>query len=669
MNEDKLILLSGNPNVGKTSIFNILTGMHQHTGNWTGKTVATQIGKIKNKKEFVIVDLPGTYSLLSMSDEEILSRDTILFDNAYKIVIVVDSCFLERNLNLVLQILEISKNAILCLNMEDELERKKIIIDKEKLSEILDIPVVFCSAKNKTGFSELVDSFEYEKISDFKTDYGDYLETLISDFIPIIGLDSIYNINKRFIALKLLEGDKSIVESIYNRFGINILSKEVNEYLRNINFEEVRRIISLKINEECERISQITVKYNEKDINEKSRRIDKIITSKIWGIPISIVMLILIFYITIVLANYPSKFLGFIFNEIEDVLLKIVLYFKVAKFIYEPLLFGIYRTVGWVVSVMLPPMTIFFALFSLGEESGFLPRIAFNFDKVFKCCKTHGKQILTMCMGFGCNACGVIGSRIIDSPKDKIISILTNNFVPCNGRFPLIISIISMFFISSTNNKLMASIILSVLILFSIFISLIISRILSSTILKGIPSHFNLELPMYRKPRIFNVILRSIIDKTLYVLGRAVKVALPAGLIIWMFANISINNITILSYITNFLDPFAKLIGLDGIILFAFVLALPANEILLPIILMGYLSTGSINEISSLNQIKTTLINNGWTIMTALSVCIFSLMHFPCATTLLTIKKEIGIKWMVYAFLIPTITGIIILYILNSLTI
>ncbi len=669
MNEDKLILLSGNPNVGKTTIFNALTGLHQHTGNWTGKTVSTQIGRIKKDKEYVIVDLPGTYSLLSMSDEEIVARDAILFDKVYKNVIVVDSCFLERNLNLVLQILEINKNVIVCLNLMDELEEKKIEINTEKLKRIFNVPIILCSGKKIIGIDELIGNFESKEISDYTLNYGEKVEQLIEDFIPLIGLDAIYGINKRFIALKLLEGDKSIVTSIYDRYCVDILSKEVNEFLRDVNFEEIRRIVSITINNECEKIARETVKYNDEDINKKSRKIDKILTSKYFGIPISMLTLLIIFYLTITLANYPSKLLEILFNLIENGLYKLSLLLKLPKFIYEPLVLGIFKTIGCVISVMLPPMAIFFALFSLGEESGALPRIAFNYDKVFKCCGCHGKQALTMCMGFGCNACAVVGSRIIDSPRDKLIAILTNSFIPCNGRFPLIISIIIMFFVRGNGifASIKASLILLLLIMFGILISFIVSKVLSKTLLKGIPSHFTLELPAFRKPDFLNVVKRSFIDKTLFVLGRAVKIALPAGLIIWLFANIKINNLSIISYASDFIDPFANLIGLDGIVLLAFILALPANEIVLPIILMGYLNSGLMGDSGSLNDLKSILIDNGWNTLTALSVCIFSLMHFPCATTLYTIKKEVGTKWMVYSFFIPLIIGIIVLLLINNI--
>ncbi len=665
MKENKLILLSGYPNTGKTTIFNLLTKKYKYTNNLCGRKLNTKIGKIKNNKEYIIVDLPGVYSLLSMNDEEVLTRDTILFDNAYKNVIVVDSCFLERNLNLVLQMLEINKKIILCLNFIDELDSKNIEIDKEKLSTLLDLPVIMCSAKNKIGIDDLINNFDVEKSSSYSINYGKKVEEILNKFIPLIGLDAIYNINKRFIALKLLEGDKSIVKSIYIRYGVDILSKEVNEFLRDINFEEMRRIIAIEVNNESKRISLEVIKYLNKDINQTSRKIDKIITSKRWGIPLFLLIFTIILYLTIVLTSYFSQFLNFIFHFIENKLYEIFIYLKVVKYIYNPLLFSIFKSVGYIISIMLLPMVIFFALFSLGEECGFLSRIAFNFDKMFKCFKSHGKHALTTCMGFGCNACSVIQTRMIDSPRDKIIAAITNNFIPCSGKLPMLISIITIFFVSEKNSNILVALILITLMTFGILISLIVSKILATTLLKGVTSYFTLELSPYRKPNIINVIKRSVMDKTFFILKRVIKVALLGGLVIWLFANINISNLSLLNHISNFLDPFAKLIGLDGFILFAFILALPATEMVLPLILMGYLSTKTTNEISNIIELKKVLVNNGWDIIKAISVCLFSLMHFPCMTTLITIKKEIGLKWSIISFIIPTAIGISILFVFN----
>ena len=666
---NKLVILSGNPNVGKTSIFNTLTGMHQHTGNWTGKTVAIQEGNYKNDKNIKLVDLPGTYSLTSMSDEESITRDSILFDDYQKNIIVIDSTLLERNLYLVLQILQVNKKVILVLNMDDLAKKEKIIIDSDKLSNILGVPVVKCSLKNKKSVFNILNYLEFKNDTFLNINYGSEVNSMIDNLENlIIKKLKIKNLNSRYIALKLLLGDKSIVSSIKKLYKVNILTDEVNVFLRDINFDNINKTVSSLINEMSRNICNNVVKVQKKNKVDKSIKFDRIITSKKYGIFFSFILLALIFYITIIFANYPSTLLNTMFNNITQWLLDIFDKFNVSEYIYKPLVLGVFKTLGWVISVMLPPMAIFFPLFSLGEECGLLPRIAFNFDKIFRKCGSQGKQALTMCMGFGCNACAIVGTRIIDSKKDKLISILTNVFVPCNGRFPLMISIISMFMVSGVSiifQGFFATLILLLIIIFGVILSLVVSKFLSVTLLKGESSNFTLELPKYKKPKIFHVIIRSILDKVLFVLLRAVKVAAPAGLIIWLFANVNINDISILTYVSEFLEPFANLIGLDGIILLAFLLAFPANEIVLPIVLMGYMCTGSMFEIENVSTLKTLLVDNGWTLMTAISVCLFSLMHFPCATCVLTIKKEVGTKWAILSIIIPTVIGISILFLLN----
>lgn len=662
MNNEKTILLCGNPNVGKTSIFNNLTLKKEHVGNWTGKTVSLANGYLKNNKNIKIIDLPGTYSLLGNSDEEIIARDAILFTKSYKNIIVINPCFLERNLPLVLQILEISPTSLLCLNFKDELDKNNITLDIELLSNILGTDIVLISSREEDSLKELTDKIIKENKNNFNIYYEEleeYIEDL-SNLLPDIP-------NKRFISLKLLEGDKSIVESIYNNQNINVLTEDVNDYLRNINFDDVKDKVSKKINELSKEITEKVINYNNSDINKNTRIIDKIITSKKYGIPLSILLFTLIFYITISFANYPSELLSSLFNLIGDFLLDISTSLSINKYIYGPLINGVYKTVTWVIAVMLPPMAIFFPLYGLLEESGLLPRIAFNFDKCFQKSGTSGKQCLTMCMGFGCNACGVVGTRIIESPKDKIIACITNNFIPCNGRFPLIITLVSIFFVKGNGliSNIYASLIVTLLILISIIVSLIVSKILSLIILKKASCHFSLELPIYRKPKVFNVIYRSIVDKTISILLRALKISTIAGLIIWILANTNIGNNSLIVILSDFLNPFAKVIGLDGVILLSFILALPANEIVLPIILMGYLNNDVMIDFESKLELKNILINNGWNLKTALSVCIFSLMHFPCATTLWTIKKEIGKKWMYVSFIVPTICGIIILLFIN----
>ena len=309
-------------------------------------------------------------------------------------------------------------------------------------------------------------------------------------------------------------------------------------------------------------------------------------------------------------------------------------------------------------------MAIFFPLFTILEDLGYLPRIAFNMDGFFKKACCSGKQMITMCMGFGCNSCGVTGCRIIDSPRERLIAILTNNLVPCNGRFPFLITVATIFIVGTIGGigaSFISTIAVMFVIILGIIMTLIISKILSKTILKGMPSSFVLELPPYRKPQFLKVLVRSIFDRTIFILGRAIAVAAPAGLVIWLFANVGIQGESLLTIIANFLDPLANLMGLDGYILTAFILGIPANEIVLPIILMCYMQGTSLVNMEDTFAIGEILKQNGWTILTAMNVMLFTVFHFPCATTLLTIKKETGSwKWTVISFLIPTVCGIVL---------
>ena len=382
-----------------------------------------------------------------------------------------------------------------------------------------------------------------------------------------------------------------------------------------------------------------------------------------------ILLLLGIFWLTIVGANYPSQLLSAGLFWLGDRLGELMNTLGAPEWLNGLVVDGAYKVLAWVVSVMLPPMAIFFPLFTLLEDSGYLPRVAYNLDKPFKRCCACGKQALTMAMGFGCNAAGVVGCRIIDSPRERLIAILTNNFVPCNGRFPMILNIITIFFLGAACggfSSILSAAILTGFILLGIAMTFAVSKILSKTILKGVPSSFTLELPPYRKPQFGKVIIRSIFDRTLFVLGRAAAVAAPTGLLIWFLANVTVGDLSILRHITDFLDPFGRLLGLDGVILAAFILGLPANEIIVPIIIMTYLCEGSLLEMDSLTQLHELLTANGWTIITAINVILFSLFHWPCSTTLMTIKKESGsLKWTFAAFIIPTIVGMGLCFLVN----
>jgi ferrous iron transport protein B len=440
---------------------------------------------------------------------------------------------------------------------------------------------------------------------------------------------------------------------------------EKTKKFRAENNENIRDTIVESIYEKAEDITRKTVvKDTERLLSQQ--RIDDIITSKRTGIPIMLLMLAVVFWLTIQGANYPSEFLAKFLFWIEAKLGLFFSYIQVPLWLNNLLVLGVYRTFAWVVAVMLPPMAIFFPIFTLLEDVGYLPRVCFNLDHAFKKACCHGKQALTMCMGFGCNAAGVIACRIIESPRERLIAIVTNNFVPCNGRFPTLIAL-SMVFVgvsfSKTSSSIIAALMVVLLVLIGIGITLLTSYALSKTILKGMPSSFTLELPPYRKPQIGRVLYTSIIDRTMFVLGRAVVVAVPAGAITYVLSNIMVENLSILSHAANFLAPFASVIGLDGFILIAFILGFPANEIVLPILLMAYMSKGSMIQFESIDKLREILINNGWTYLTLINTMLFSLLHFPCATTVWTIKKETGsIKWTILSVVMPTIIAIVICF-------
>lgn len=676
---DKVIALAGNPNVGKSTVFNGLTGLNQHTGNWPGKTVTNAQGYCKTKSHsYVMVDIPGTYSLMAHSSEEEVARNFICFSNPDAVVVVCDATCLERNLNLVLQTMEISRKVIVCVNLLDEAKRKHIKINLELISKRLCVPVIGLTARKKSTLTLLTNALdnvmEEQSQKPLNVFYGEKIEKAIETVECAIKPYFAEKLNSRWLSLKLLDCDKSLISEINTYLGEDIFSKpEIHNALINahkildeakIDNDTLKDIVVSSLVNTAEDVCKGAVKFESKTFSKTDRKIDKILTSKLTGYPIMLCLLAIIFWITITGANYPSELISTGLFWVQERLTDFFTFINAPSWVNGVIVLGIYRVLAWVVSVMLPPMAIFFPLFTLLEDAGYLPRVAYNLDKPFMRCNACGKQALSMCMGFGCNAAGIVGCRIIDSPRERLLAILTNNFVPCNGRFPTLIAIIGMFFILSSGAvtaSLLSAVLLTLVILLGILMTFLITKILSKTILKGIPSSFTLELPPYRKPQIGKVIIRSILDRTLFVLSRAVIVAAPAGLVIWLMANIYIGNTSVLNHCADFLDPFAKLMGLDGVILLAFILGFPANEIVIPIIIMAYLAQGSILELDSLAQMKQLFVDNGWTWVTAISTMLFSLMHWPCSTTLLTIHKETeSKKWTALAFLIPTVTGIIV---------
>lgn len=674
------IALAGNPNVGKSTVFNALTGMKQHTGNWAGKTVSSARGRFRMSDTAVeLVDVPGCYSLTARSAEEEVARDYICFGERDAVAIVCDASCLERNLVLVLQTLEVTRKAVVCVNLMDEAKRRGVTVDCKRLSELLGVPVTASSARHKRGLDELAEAMKTAALSKNKPlyiDYGCTLESALSAVIP-----DVQRIcpcaDARWLALRLLDADDSMLRSAAASFGISdadmhtLRESACNAVSRmemcSADLPEACDIIASRLSAQAEHICSLCVSQSTQS-DLRDRKIDSVVTGKWLAFPIMFALVALIFWLTIEAANYPSQWLFALFSKLGIHLTKLLS--GAPESLRSLLVDGVYNVTARVVSVMLPPMAIFFPLFTLLEDFGYLPRIAFNLDRCFKKCSACGKQALTMCMGFGCNAVGVTGCRIIDSPRERLIATVTNSFVPCNGRFPTLIAIIAMFFTAgaSVGKSILSALILSGLILLSVIVTLLVSKLLSATLLKGQPSSFTLELPPYRVPQIGRTVVRSIFDRTLFVLGRALVTAAPAGLVIWLLANTTVADTTVLSALTDALDPFAQIFGLDGVILAAFILGLPANEIVLPIIIMAYSSSGVLADTGSLVSLRELLCANGWTGVTAVCVMLFSIMHWPCATTLITIKKETGsVGWTVLSAIIPTVIGLAACFIVNAL--
>lgn len=674
------VALCGNPNVGKSTVFNALTGLRQHTGNWAGKTVETACGEVSdNGFKWQLVDLPGAYSLLNGSLEEQVASDYLMFQKPDVAIVVCDATCLERNLNLALQMMQMCLKTVLCVNMMDEAAKQGLNIRLEELQNQLQIPVVGISARNRRGLEDLKkavrQAFEStETVSKNKLlDLPDWLEVSVARIASYI--DPTGTVPDSAAQRALVTGE-AFVEKLME---VSTVPAELQVAVQ----EERRRLLTLGYTREklvatlvsasyeaARRLCEQTVRKASAETEKRQLSIDRLLSNKWIGFGVMLCLLAAILFITIIGANRPSEWLSSLFSRGENALHDALTALGLPVVLIDLLVSGIFRVTGWVVSVMLPPMAIFFPLFTLLEDMGLLPRLAFNLDKCFQRCNACGKQALCMCMGLGCNAVGVTGCRIIQSPRERLIAILTNALMPCNGRFPTLIALISMFLItgSAMAASALGAIWLAGLIVASMLMTWLCSLILSKTVLRGIPSAFALELPPFRKPKLGETLVRSVLDRTLFVLGRAVAVAAPAGFVVWCLANLSVNGQSLLQIMASALQPFGLLIGMDGAILLAFVLGFPANEIVLPLLMMIYLDASSLTELYGLDALRMLFVQNGWTIKTAVCVITFALFHWPCSTTTITIYKEThSVKWTLLGIVLPTLAGVLMCMLINGL--
>jgi ferrous iron transport protein B len=682
---DRVVAIAGNPNTGKSTVFNALTGLKQHVGNWPGKTVARAEGGMEfGGTRFKLVDLPGTYSLLSASADEEIARNFVLFERPDCVVVTVDATALERNLNLVFQITCITDRVVVCLNLMDEARRKGIEIDDRALARELGVPVVPTSARTGEGLADLVRTLADVAAGRLQghprpIPIAPAVERALDRLTPLVEAAAPDTPSARWIAARLLEGDHQVEEALrHGGLAPEPMRGAAPADLRAM-FEEAdrqRRVLQGEFRDEmvqamyreAEAITRRVVRRRgERPGRDLDASIDRIITSRVWGLPIMLVGLGVVFWITIVGANYPSRALAMVLFWLEERGAALFTAIGLPAWLVGFLWDGVYRGLAWVVSVMLPPMAIFFPLFTILESLGYLPRVAFNMDWLFRRVGAHGKQALTMSMGFGCNAAGVVACRIIDSPRERLIAILTNTFVPCNGRFPTLIMLANVF-IAAQFSPVFASFAAAAAVVGAVLLGIVatflISWTLSHTFLSGEPSSFTLELPPYRVPNVKQILYTSFIDRTLFVLWRAVLLAAPAGAVIWLLSHTTVGGTSLAARVAAWLDPLGRALGLDGVILLAYVIAIPANEIVVPTILMIYTGAGRMLDVESLTQLRELLVvDRGWTLLTAVCLMVFSVLHNPCSTTIWTIWKETrSARWTVVGTLLPLGLGVLVTF-------
>lgn len=649
---EHIVALAGNPNVGKSTLFNQLTGLRQHVGNWAGKTVETARGRCGG---YTLVDLPGTYSLLPHSEEERVARDFLLQGGAEAVIVVCDAGCLERNLNLVLQCRELHRRVLVCVNLLDEAQRRGISVDCAALSEALGLPVIGIVARQRESREQVLRALDALLAAPAPAlrspPYSAAIEEALGRLSPLAEGE---RLPPRWLCLRLLAGepwdaDPALIRAAgEERAALGLSRSAVEDAVTAALLGEAERLC-------CGCVSG-AAGYSRRD-----RRLDRVLTGRWLAFPAMLLLLLGVFYLTVRGANLPSAWLGAGLDALGGLLRRGLTALGAPNWLTGLLADGAYRSLSLVISVMLPPMAIFFPLFTLLEDAGYLPRVAYNLDRPFQSCCACGKQSLCIMMGLGCNAVGVTGCRIIDSRRERLLAVLTNAITPCNGRFPLLIALLTLFFAPAGGSALIPAMLLTGVIAGSVAASFAATRLLSATVLRGQPSAFVLELPPYRRPQVGKVLLRSLLDRTLFVLGRAAAVAAPAGAALWLLANVQIHGESLLTLCAGMLDPLGRFFGLDGAILLAFLLGLPANETVLPVLLMIYTAGGALNDAGALHEVHALLLQNGWTGLTAVCVVIFTVLHWPCSTTLLTVKKETGSwKWTALSALVPTAMGLIL---------